>query len=31
MRAIGKRFSDVEVLRAVDFDVAAGEVHVLAR
>ena len=30
MRGIGKRFSGVEVQRAVDFDVAAGEVHVLA-
>ncbi len=27
MRGIGKRFSGVEVLRAVDFDVVAGEVH----
>ncbi len=31
MRGIGKRFSGVEVLRAVDFDVVAGEVHALAR
>ncbi len=29
MRSIGKRFGETEVLRGVDFDVRAGEVHAL--
>jgi ABC-type sugar transport system ATPase subunit len=30
MRGIGKRFGEVAVLDHVDFDLRAGEVHVLA-